>query len=976
MRLARTGISTAAERVAFSFDGRPIEALAGERFVDALAASGIAAISRRDGSLRGQFCGMGVCSECLITIDGRAGERACLAKVRGGERVISGLPRGTADDPLAPLCPDPASTGAEEIVTDVLVIGAGPAGISAAIAAARTGAAVTILDERSDVGGQYLKPLGASQAASGLLDRQFRLGLTMTETLRSLPVNVLTDALVWGAMSRNEVLVSIKGRSVVFRPRSIVLATGAYERPHPFPGWTLPGVMTVGAAQTMVRSYGVAPGKRIAIAGNGPLNLQLAAELVEGGAEVVAIVESAPRPGLSKLAAVLAAVAADGRLMWDGARYIGVLRKARVPMIWGYLAVRAEGDLSVQRLLVSPADSEGRTADSRVRAIDADAVCLGYGFIASTEIARALGCRVHLNPRHLGSFAIETDESGRTSIEGIFACGDGATFGGAQIAMAAGAIAGAAAAAWLQPRKTMLPSAAERRSLRRAARFQRALWQIFSAPPARLADTPDDAIACRCEGITFGGIRAAVGEGCDTLAALKRNTRLGMGRCQGRYCVPVARHLLREGAPVAPELSGFAPRLPVKPFPAAALAHEKAEWLGFERSPAPRIGYPEEKAPFGTMKAGTLVVGAGILGACVALYLARAGEDVVIIDRDAVNLQSSGANAGSLHVQLLSFDFDNREMLESHAARALPLGPWSIDLWRQLAADSGGDFELQTTGGLMVADTPASMRFLEAKVALERKFGIEAEMIGRSDLLRLAPALADDLVGAELAPQEGKINPLAATYRVMDLGRAFGVRYFPSTDLRSLERRAGAWEAGTSRGVIEAKRVVNAAGPWAREVARLAGIDLPVYTGPIQMIVTEPGPPLVSQLVAYAGRHLSLKQAKRGGILIGGAWPARHDPARRMNVVLRESVEGNIWNARRVLPATRGLRVVRTWAGLNVNIDGAPIIGAAGAVPGFFNAITSNGYTLAPAVAKLCSEAIAGERPSFDLTPFGVERFS
>jgi glycine/D-amino acid oxidase-like deaminating enzyme len=369
-------------------------------------------------------------------------------------------------------------------------------------------------------------------------------------------------------------------------------------------------------------------------------------------------------------------------------------------------------------------------------------------------------------------------------------------------------------------------------------------------------------------------------------------------------------------------------------------------------------------------------VGAGILGACVATYLARAGEDVLVIDRDAANLQASGANAGSLHVQLLSLDFGAGASEKSAAAQVLPLGPWSITLWQELAAAAGDDFEMQTTGGLMVADSPTGMAFLEAKARLERRFGIEAEVIGPIDLLRVAPALASDLLGAEFAPQEGKINPLSATYRVLDLARGLGIRYARSTDLKALSREGAEWVAATSRGTIRAKRVVNAAGPWAGAVAAMGGIGLPVFTGPIQMVVTEPAPRLVTQLVTHAERHLSLKQAATGGILIGGAWPARHDPTQRLNVNTRDSIEGNVWVARRVLPSLRGLRIVRTWSGMNVTIDGAPVIGEVPGVPGFFNVVTSNGYTLAPAVARLCTDVIVGAAPLFDLSPFSIRRFA
>ncbi|MEM7025149.1 MAG: FAD-binding oxidoreductase, partial [Pseudomonadota bacterium] len=152
-------------------------------------------------------------------------------------------------------------------------------------------------------------------------------------------------------------------------------------------------------------------------------------------------------------------------------------------------------------------------------------------------------------------------------------------------------------------------------------------------------------------------------------------------------------------------------------------------------------------------------------------------------------------------------------------------------------------------------------------------------------------------------------------------------------------------------------------------------LDIPVHSAPLQMIVTEHAPPLVDQLIAHADRHLSLKQLASGGIVIGGAWTARYSEHQNMNVTIRESIEGNLWVAERVLPQLAGLHVLRTWAGMNVNIDGAPIIGEAPGAPGFFNCVTSNGYTLAPAVARLTADLISRGKADLNIRPYLLERF-
>lgn len=983
MRLDHPNVRRDGALIEITYDGERIPALAGETVAAALAAHGVIAYRHtRDGGRRGLYCGMGACFECLVTVDGKASQRACLTKVAEGQVVRSQPPAGTATDPLAPLVPPPQGAAPEERAPDLLVLGAGPAGLAAAEAAARRGADVVVLDERPQSGGQYFKPLAPSHRADRPTDRQFRAGRALVDAARLAGATIVQEATVWGAHAPDEVVAVVAGRETVFRPRRLVIASGAYERPAPFAGWTLPGVMTTGAGQTLARAYRVAPGRRVVIAGNGPLNLQLACELVEGGVTVAAVLESAPRPSPAQWRALWTAVRSAPGLIGDGARYLLRLRRAGVPVLWSHGIVAAEGGERLEQVRYAPLGADGAPRLGEAVAVPADALCLGYGFIPSTEIARALGCSHRLVDRHLGYLATETAEDGATSLPGVFAVGDGVDLGGSKVAQARGTLAGIAAATQLgfadsdpeQGRRA-------RTDLRRAEGFQAALWSIYQAPPPRLDAVPDEAMLCRCEEVTFGQVRAEIAAGHDSLAALKRNTRLGMGRCQGRYCAATAALLLEQatGRPRAAE-QYLAPRLPAKPTPAGAFAFEKPEWGGHQRAITPNLARPLEDGPLPDQEAEILIVGGGVVGSCLAYYLTQAGRDVLVVERGDTNLQASGANAGSLHVQLLSFDFGAKaEAGGGPAAATLALGPRSIALWRDLERACGADFELAVTGGLMVADSPAGMDFLRAKAALERRYGVENAIIDAAELRRLAPALSHELVGAEYAPQEGKINPLRATYAVLEQARRQGARFLRGVNVTGIAAapavEGGGWRVETPRCRIRAKQIINASGPWARETGRLVGIDVPVHSAPLQMIVTEPAPKLVSQLVAHADRHLSLKQAVTGGLIIGGAWTAVFDPARRFNTVSRSSIEGNLWVARHVLPQIAGLHVVRAWAAMNINIDGAPILGPVPGLPGFFNTVTSNGYTLAPVVARMTADLLLDGRTDIDPTPFLIDRF-
>ena len=978
MRLENPKVRCSGEPLSIVYDGLVLTALRGETIAAALCAHGIVQYRHTQrGGRRGIYCGMGTCFDCLVTIDGKANQRACLAAVAPGQRIRSRMPEGSLADPLLPLAPPPLHEEPLEQSMDVLVIGAGPAGLCAATAAARRGAKVVVLDERPHAGGQYFKPLAPSHLAITPIDRQFAEGLALVQTARDAGVEIVQDASIWGAHAGDEVAAVVRGREMVYRPRRLVIATGAYERPVPFRGWTLPGVMSSGAAQTLTRGYRVAPGRRVLIAGNGPLNLQLACELIDSGVEVTAVLESASRITMLNWRDLCSALRHAPDLMARGLGFLRKLRRARVPVLWNHGIVSASGGGRLERVRYARLDARGAPDNTDPTEIEVDALCLGYGFIPSTEIARALGCSHRHVERHVGYLATETTEDGATSVPGVFAVGDGADLGGHRVAMARGTLAGITVANELQQSDgDPLEAPRTLRALKAAEHFQRALWALYRAPPLDLETVPDDVTLCRCEEITFGEVRAQIENGNDSLARLKRCTRLGMGRCQGRYCAGLASLLLPKSGNTGPTSYGWAPRLPVKPTPTAALTFEKPEWRGHRRTRTPNLAHGTDDSPLPDQEAAIVIIGGGVIGACLAYELALAGQDVLVVERDDANLQASGANAGSLHVQLLSFDFETGTDADAQpAAATLRLGPRSIALWRELERACGVDFEIRVNGGLMVADTPDAMKFLVAKAALERRFGIDNQIIDARELRSLAPALSERLVGAEYAPQEGKINPALATYAVLNGALRHGARFLRGANVTDLNAESNGWRVQTSRCRIRAGRVINASGPWSRDLARLVGMDLPVYSAPLQMIVTESAPPLLNHLVAHANRHLSLKQAASGGLVIGGAWPAAYDEERRFIGATRPSIEGNLWVAQQVLPQIAGLHVLRAWAAMNVDIDGAPIIGPVPGKPGFFNAVTSNGYTLAPIVARMTRDLILHGACEFDPAPFSISRF-
>jgi hypothetical protein len=276
--------------------------------------------------------------------------------------------------------------------------------------------------------------------------------------------------------------------------------------------------------------------------------------------------------------------------------------------------------------------------------------------------------------------------------------------------------------------------------LRRARAFQSALWTLFDAPSRTLPE--DKTILCRCEEVTAGAARAAIAAGAQDPGMLKRATRIGMGRCQGRTCLPVALRLLEEaGHATAPEAL-FAPQVPARPVPLGALRLEKPEWGGHrESAPGARPGRPPE-APLGRDRADLVIIGGGVTGVSAALFAARAGASVVCLDRGRINGEASGGNAGSLHLQLLSWDFGGKAVGDgSLQLRTLPLQQESIALWSALERQLDADFEMAVTGGLMVAENPDQIAFLEAKAEAEARVGIATEVIGAKRVRQIVPEI-------------------------------------------------------------------------------------------------------------------------------------------------------------------------------------------------------------------------------------------
>ena len=487
--------------VTITVDGRPVAAPEGATLASVLLGAGVTHFRTSvTGQPRAPVCGMGVCFECRVTVDGRAHQRSCLIPCTDGLRVET-MPNTIAPPPLAP------AADAEATTCEVAVIGGGPAGIAAAASAAESGARVVVIDQGVHPGGQIWRHRirdTLPRAARAWIERAERALAGGGSAWRA-------QSTVFDASLGDDIVLRLTGWEAAdhtVRARRVIIATGARELFLPFPGWTLPGVMGLGGAQALLKGGMTVRGRRAVVAGSGPLLLPVATSLARAGARVVCIAEQAP---LGQAASFGAGLWAHPSKLAQAIGYGASMAGAR--MRFGTWVAAAEGDGErVARVRLT----NGRRAWS----VACDLVCCSYGFVPNVELARLLGCDVQRG-------RVVVDRAQRTSVPNVWCADEPTGVAGEAAAIVEGRIAGLDASG----AEALAASTPLQRARDEWQRFGARLTDAFRPRDEVRALATAETIVCRCEDVRRGALDPAW-----TMRQAKLYTRVTMGPCQGMVC--------------------------------------------------------------------------------------------------------------------------------------------------------------------------------------------------------------------------------------------------------------------------------------------------------------------------------------------------------------------------------------------------------------------------------------------------------
>ena len=451
---------------------------------------------------------------------------------------------------------------------DLVVLGAGPAGVAAANVASKEGAEVVIIDENSSAGGQiYRAPPNEFQPQNSFKSDEFREGEKQRNILENSNLTALFKHRVWSVSS--DLVVSTVGPNGLssWHARSLIIANGALERIIPFPGWTIPGVIGLAGSTILLKSQYVLPGQSTVVAGCGPLLIAVANGIIKSGGKVSAIIDLNSKSDWIK---AFPRLFSRPDQLFKGMSWFANIMKAGIKLYGGHAVTNTKQVDNVLRISIAPINSAGSILDSKnQKIVEGDCLAIGHGLFPSTEITRLLKAK-HIYDPLKGGWVPLIDDDFRSSIPGVYIAGDATGISGAFSAVQKGRIAGMAAVRDLnvmssQKYKAKIKS--ELIILKKNENFGKAAVRLMKFRPELIQTITSETIVCRCEDVFRSEIDEAIESGARDLNQLKAWTRCGMGPCQGRTCSEAIEAILASKVG-SRELAGqWTGRTPLRPVP-------------------------------------------------------------------------------------------------------------------------------------------------------------------------------------------------------------------------------------------------------------------------------------------------------------------------------------------------------------------------------------------------------------------------
>lgn len=835
---------------------------------------------------------------------------------------------------------------APEEHADVLVIGAGPAGVSAALERARAGAKVVLIDENpvpaalmaTDVPhffGQRMT--GAVQSPARMLEQIIATTPGLEEAF-DLGVDVRLGVSAWGGFVNGPGLRALPApvvgltdheRSWLCSFDTLIIAAGARDLALAFPGWDQPGVMGANALGALLTRYDAFAGRRLVILGTGPLALATACLAFARGLDVVALVEVRDSP--------------QGR-----PEQIDAVTAIGVPIFTSHVIAEACGGIDgVQSVTLASLDGGEPTT------LACDTVCLAVGLVPMVELLDVLGVALTRDEASGGHVPARIG-AGRLSVANVFAVGDCAGVDEPD--------AGAYRADWM---RALLSRGPDDLRICQCEEVGRAAL-LHVQPPTYLG-APPPAQAAR----SLAGLLA---DGPANQDQIKRLTRAGMGVCQGRRCREQIALMLEQASGSQVPLAGY--RAPVRPLPlkvladtgeAAPMSADWDVWFGIPEQwraysdvpPMAASSAPAAKRlPAG---AAVVVIGAGVTGLSAAWWLARAGLDVLVVDKGIVGWEASGRNGGGA----------------SHYHS--PLFHEEQSLWPQMDDLLGYPTEYRRER-IIFATTPEHFQDYQRMAAMGRAQGRRVDDLDPLQVREAVPLAGDNVLGGiHLKGWGGHANPQrtvqAYAWALQDLG---GRIMQHARVLKLVVEGGRVVEVVTTRGRFGLDALVVAAGPQTGLLLDKIGVRLPLAAARAEMIVTEPAP--LMDIGGVDGNGLYGRQTLRGNLAYGGGpheWIdidetgpiARPSSPLSRNLALRVA---------QLLPKAAHLRVIRSWAGVIENTpDGRPVIERLSNPENVTVATMSGvGFGLSPASGRAIRDLVVDGACSFaDLSKLSLSRF-